>query len=519
METSKKIFLLLSYLLMFIPMYSILQETQVFSVIAFLGYIAYALSFYWDSQNICRYALFATIFGISANVYTTGETMLFIPLMVLPFIIMTVDDEMDYNIFKGLVIVNIICAIGCMILGMNDEFKPIIVAPYLATVVMSVFMLVYIKNNMDVYKSTVFLSKENREMKQQIKHLENQLIEKQDSDDSDANYLALILGLNFDGFEINEYVEQIMTTVKTTTNAIFAGYYTFDKMDKRFKLSSSFGESSLLQKKPIAAGFGSVGTTYETKQYTLIEDIQNRDMDDYEKQQTNGVDNLVAIPFAIKGEVIASVLIGLPKMPEKKVRSMIDLLTIMADKVNVELEKMESHKKIEKTSITDKLTGLYNRTYFDEKLETLFQNAKNEGTYLTYVLLDLDYFKQMNDTHGHDFGDKVLQTVAQTFRECMRTSDYAFRTGGDEFSLLLLGSDKKSAYKIVKRIANTYAQHVEDLHLYAKKDGMDVKSSFSIGVSSYPNANVRTPKELVKRADDAVYYVKEHGKNNIALAK
>ena len=85
--------------------------------------------------------------------------------------------------------------------------------------------------------------------------------------------------------------------------------------------------------------------------------------------------------------------------------------------------------------------------------------------------------------------------------------------------MLLLGVDKKKAYKIVKNIVSEYDKKVTTMGFIAKKDGEDVRSSFSIGISTYPHEKVKNVKDLIKLADEAVYYVKNHGKNNIAIAK
>ena len=207
------------------------------------------------------------------------------------------------------------------------------------------------------------------------------------------------------------------------------------------------------------------------------------------------MDSILAIPIVVNGAVKAVVSVGLPKLSKKKEMDIINLCCIVANKVSLEFVKMEQHVATEKKSITDKLTGLYNRQFFDAKIKDELNNAKLENRKLAYVEIDLDFFKQMNDTHGHEFGDMVLKTAADIFKKNIRNSDYAFRQGGDEFSLLLLGVDSPKAYDIVKHIKIEYAKKVEELHLYAKKDGVDVKSSFSIGIAVYPHPKVEDAKD------------------------
>jgi two-component system cell cycle response regulator len=206
-------------------------------------------------------------------------------------------------------------------------------------------------------------------------------------------------------------------------------------------------------------------------------------------------------------------------MPEEEQTVCISLCETVAKKLGRELERLNVHSHVEKKSLTDKLTGLYNRQFFDDAIEQEFQKAKENGTNLAYVMLDLDYFKQMNDCHGHDFGDKVLMLASEIFSRNIRKTDFACRTGGDEFSLIITDASKEAVYEIVKRIRSDYANAVEKYNLYAEKDGKPVKSSLSIGVAVYPHPKAVSATTLVKLADLAVYHVKKNGKNSFCFVK
>ena len=114
-------------------------------------------------------------------------------------------------------------------------------------------------------------------------------------------------------------------------------------------------------------------------------------------------------------------------------------------------------KKLEINAATDPLTGLYNRRFFEEHFEKELNRASRYTQHLALVVIDLHQFKEVNDKYGHPRGDVALQAVASTLRKTLRTSDYAFRTGGDEFALLLVQSDSAQAQALARRVRANFA--------------------------------------------------------------
>ncbi len=122
-------------------------------------------------------------------------------------------------------------------------------------------------------------------------------------------------------------------------------------------------------------------------------------------------------------------------------------------------------KKLEINAATDPLTGLYNRRFFEEHFEKELNRASRYSHHLALVVLDLHQFKEVNDKYGHPRGDVALQAVASTLRKTLRTSDYAFRTGGDEFALLLVQSDSAQAQALARRVRANFAAIIAPLKM------------------------------------------------------
>src|SRR5271154_1741039 len=143
------------------------------------------------------------------------------------------------------------------------------------------------------------------------------------------------------------------------------------------------------------------------------------------------------------------------------------------------LMEYEEFKKLQINAATDALTGLYNRRLFDEYCTKELNRAKRYGQQLAVVILDLHKLKEVNDRHGHLQGDRVLQLAASTLRRTLRASDFAFRIGGDEFSLLLPQTDPEQAVTLCRRVRALYEAEIQRL-----KIALGVTLDF--GVAVYP---------------------------------
>ena len=164
-------------------------------------------------------------------------------------------------------------------------------------------------------------------------------------------------------------------------------------------------------------------------------------------------------------------------------------------------------KTLQLNAVTDPLTGLYNRRLFSETFERELNRGRRYGSPLGLVVLDLHRFKEVNDKHGHPRGDEVLRAAAATLKKALRTSDFAFRIGGDEFALLLPQTDAEQALALSRRVETVFLEMVPALQL-------SVGVSMDHGVATFPQDGEQAD-QLIRVADERLYRLKQanHGRS------
>lgn len=170
-----------------------------------------------------------------------------------------------------------------------------------------------------------------------------------------------------------------------------------------------------------------------------------------------------------------------------------------------------------KLAITDGLTKLINRRHFNERLIGEFARARRFGGSLGCVIVDIDFFKKVNDTYGHLVGDHVLQALAVLLSKSVRSIDVAARYGGEEFVLLLPETIDEGLLHVAERIRETVEQYD-----FRTCEGMEhqapEKVTISLGVSKFPDPRVKTGEQLLELADAALYRAKQNGRNRVEVA-
>jgi diguanylate cyclase (GGDEF)-like protein len=174
------------------------------------------------------------------------------------------------------------------------------------------------------------------------------------------------------------------------------------------------------------------------------------------------------------------------------------------------LMEYEELKKLQINAATDPLTGLYNRRLFEEYFVKELNRSRRHNQHLALVIMDLHCFKEVNDRHGHMEGDHVLQLAASTLRKTMRTSDYAFRIGGDEFALLLPSADPAQALTLARRLRTNYESALEPLKLA-------VSLTVDFGVAVCPDDG-ESKEILLQLADDRLYALKNSSRSTTSVA-
>ena len=173
-------------------------------------------------------------------------------------------------------------------------------------------------------------------------------------------------------------------------------------------------------------------------------------------------------------------------------------------------ERIRMMQKLQKLAVTDGLTKLYNSRSFYSQLETEVDRFNRYGHPLTLLLLDLDHFKDYNDSYGHLEGDKVLVRFSQIIKSCLRANDTAYRYGGEEFTVILPETGGVEARNVAQRIRAAL-----EAERFSPLNGEDVKITISIGVTEYQHKEELST--FIRRADKAMYRSKQKGRNMVSM--
>jgi two-component system cell cycle response regulator len=195
-----------------------------------------------------------------------------------------------------------------------------------------------------------------------------------------------------------------------------------------------------------------------------------------------------------------------------------DFVEHMGSIIAICLENVISNEMLKYIGLTDALTGVYNRRYMDRRLVEEIARARRQSYRISCMYIDIDYFKRVNDTHGHLAGDDVLREVASRIKTELRISDALGRFGGEEFVVLLIDADLASAAMVAERIRASIAGEP-----FVLQDGLELLVTTSIGVATLEDFEREHPieevaQQLVGSADHALYLAKEGGRNRVVAA-
>ncbi|MCK5681877.1 diguanylate cyclase, partial [bacterium] len=171
----------------------------------------------------------------------------------------------------------------------------------------------------------------------------------------------------------------------------------------------------------------------------------------------------------------------------------------------------EQNEILTRLSIHDDLTGLFNRRHLNTMLEHEFYRCKRYGSNMVVLLLDLDYFKNVNDTHGHKFGDFVLKTFSRRIMEGTRSADLSFRFGGEEFLIILPQSEIEGGMAVGENI-----RKLCETQLYTE-GSVSMQVTTSIGIASFQENSPEVPNAIIAKADEALYQAKSEGRNRVVV--
>jgi diguanylate cyclase (GGDEF)-like protein len=190
----------------------------------------------------------------------------------------------------------------------------------------------------------------------------------------------------------------------------------------------------------------------------------------------------------------------------------LDRMKLVADFASIAIENATLYEKVQLLAITDDLTGLHNSRHLFRKAKEEIEKAEKEGTPLSFIFLDLDFFKKVNDKYGHEVGGEVLKEAALLLKEGTDPGSTIARYGGDEYVIILPGAGEDEAGEVAEKLRKKIASH-----RFGEGKGLSIKLTASFGVATYP-ANASSVSELIRLADKAMYVIKNRTRNGVFLA-
>jgi diguanylate cyclase (GGDEF)-like protein len=181
--------------------------------------------------------------------------------------------------------------------------------------------------------------------------------------------------------------------------------------------------------------------------------------------------------------------------------------------VKLQKELLATNKRLEQLSITDGLTKLHNHRYFQDELSRAFEESARYERPLSLAMIDIDFFKKINDTYGHAVGDEVLHAVAQLYESSARSTDLVARYGGEEFAVMMPETEIDDAVTFAEKIRSL----VESTPIETQAG--PIRATVSLGVATVPRPSIHSAKELIIAADKALYRAKRGGRNQVQSDK
>lgn len=258
----------------------------------------------------------------------------------------------------------------------------------------------------------------------------------------------------------------------------------------------------------------------ETRAPLSITDIANHPLMRGVQSSVKDLSEISAliIPIVFDDHDLGTIFLRVKRRGEGFSENEVDLCRLVAEASFFSLKNAclyaalkEEKDKLKEISITDPLTGIYNHNFFYKRLEEEFDRASRYGMPLSVVMMDIDNFKEINDTYGHRVGDRVLKKIADLFKRSVRKSDMIARYGGEEFAEILTYTQKNGAAEEAERLRKLVSE------LTFENDEKDLKVTLSLGVAEYNPDKIANSGELVNRADKALYKAKKAGKNCVKI--
>lgn len=219
-------------------------------------------------------------------------------------------------------------------------------------------------------------------------------------------------------------------------------------------------------------------------------------------------DDLIVMPLKAKDQVNGLIVADNVYTRKPITEDDLRIFSMLANQAGLAIENSRLYEMVVHKSHTDSLTNLWNHGFFQHSLDMQLEKAREQNTPLSLVIIDIDNFKKLNDTYGHQNGDIVLMDLANILKESSRDNDYVCRYGGEEFSIILPQTSKEQAFTIAERIRERILQYRFPKHPLFH----ELTVTVSIGLATFPD-DAQTKKDLTAKADKSMYIAKFGGKN------
>ncbi|WP_372998730.1 GGDEF domain-containing protein [Sulfurimonas sp.] len=302
----------------------------------------------------------------------------------------------------------------------------------------------------------------------------------------------------------DEVYTRIVDILKLKYNLNNFSLYEVNNITHERKLFFSTGDNAQICQEKINKNAEDC-RAYRTKSVTISSEFPNLCQSCLSEKQ-----NYVCIPFTINNDV--SLTISITGNSENEIEEFTSHITSIKHYFEAAKPVIESQilmEKLKDTSLRDGMTGLYNRRFLEEVIDKIMHQASRSKETYSVMMLDVDFFKMVNDTYGHDVGDRVIVEIGKVLKETIRDADLAIRYGGEEFVVMLHNASDEGTQDVASKIHSAFAALSFDVGT-----GETMKKTMSIGISKFPKDG-DTIWKCIKFADTALYVAKTTGRNKI----
>ncbi len=383
----------------------------------------------------------------------------------------------------------------------SDKFIDYILLRNSLISIVSIFLLLFIrgKNNIEGDQDYVPSEDSNPRVEPAVMNYKNLYEDNQKLVEELENLTTFReVGLAINSIlDFNQMLHVIMGVIIAKMNVRKVVVYLIDETQKELRgkigrEANKIISENELEFDKIIIGLGEVGRAMEYHAPVIVSES-----------------NTLICPLIAKGDLIGATKIEAKIDGERFIDRDKKFMQLLSSQIAIAL----NNARLYEMAITDGLTKLYVHRHFQYKMQEEILRSKRSGKPISLIMLDIDHFKNFNDTYGHQAGDYILAELAGIVKKMFRSTDATFRYGGEEMAVILPETDGEDAYILSEKLRENIMQHRFDYN------NQSLEVTVSLGVATYyPDRMANMNKErLIKMADDALYYSKEHGRNRTTL--